>query len=50
MSMSPSTTFAPSAANLRAVAKPIPEHPPVITAVLPSNRPAISLLCSFPSG
>src|SRR3954465_2224119 len=39
-SMSPMTSLAPSAANRRTVARPIPEHPPVITATRPSMRPA----------
>src|SRR3954449_8069728 len=32
------TRFAPSSRNRRTVAKPIPEQPPVITAVRPSSR------------
>ena len=36
-SMSPSTRLAPSAANRRAVASPIPLAPPVMTAVLPAR-------------
>src|SRR6266568_1396058 len=43
-STSPMTTFAPSSRNLRTVASPIPEHPPVIIAVRPSSRgPVIEL-------
>src|SRR5438105_15585749 len=40
--MSATTTLAPSAANRFAVASPIPEPPPVISATLPSNRISIS--------
>src|SRR5215204_3618681 len=36
------TTRAPSRANSLAVARPIPEFPPVTTATLPSSLPAIS--------
>jgi hypothetical protein len=32
-------TFAPSPANARAVASPMPEVAPVISTTLPSNRP-----------
>ena len=35
---SPITTVAPSAANRRAVARPMPLAPPVITATLPVSR------------
>src|SRR5215475_7829196 len=35
------TSFAPSRANVRAVARPIPEAPPVTNATLPSTRPAM---------
>ena len=41
---SPITTFAPSAANRRAVAAPMPCEPPVTIAALPFNRPKNSLL------
>src|SRR5262245_21174357 len=41
--MSPMTSFAPSAANRRTVASPIPEQPPVTTATRPSMRPATSV-------
>src|ERR1700756_1475542 len=41
--ISSTTTFAPSRANTKAVACPIPEAPPVISATLPSSRPAISM-------
>src|SRR6266436_5599811 len=40
--MSLSTRLAPSPANRRAVAAPIPEAAPVITAILPQNLPFIS--------
>src|SRR5215475_224089 len=36
------TSFAPSLANVRAVARPIPDAPPVTNATLPSTRPAMS--------
>src|SRR4029453_9683575 len=39
--MSAITSFAPSRANVRAVARPIPEAPPVTNATLPSTRPAM---------
>jgi hypothetical protein len=39
--MSPITTRAPSSTKRRAVARPMPEHPPVTTATLPSMRPAM---------
>src|SRR5437879_7805854 len=42
-SMSTATTWAPSAANRRAAASPIPLPAPVMTTVLPSNL--MSLLC-----
>src|SRR5215831_9469863 len=35
------TSFAPSRANVRAVALPIPDAPPVTNATLPSTRPAM---------
>src|SRR5215510_9824995 len=35
------TSFAPSLANVRAVALPIPDAPPVTKATLPSTRPAM---------
>jgi hypothetical protein len=35
------TTFAPSCANRRTVANPMPEQPPVTTATLPSSLPAM---------
>ena len=38
-----STTCAPSSTNRRTVARPMPEHPPVTTATLPSRRPAMVL-------
>ena len=41
------TTFAPSSTNRRAVASPMPEQPPVTTAVLPSRRPV--MVVSWPS-
>src|SRR5690606_23109418 len=41
VSISPMTTCAPSAANRFAVASPMPEHPPVMTATRPSRRPAM---------
>jgi hypothetical protein len=37
-SMSPTITVAPSAARRSAVARPIPDAPPVTTARLPVNR------------
>lgn len=37
-SMSPQTTFAPSDASLRAVARPMPLPAPVMTAVRPVRR------------
>src|SRR4051794_7671442 len=37
-SMSPTPTLAPSAASRRAVAAPMPDPPPVMTATLPSKR------------
>ena len=40
--MSAMTSFAPSRANVRAVARPIPDAPPVTNATLPSTRPAMS--------
>ncbi len=40
------TTLAPSSTKRRTVASPMPEHPPVTTATLPSSRPAMSLLRS----
>src|SRR5712691_1259933 len=40
--MSAITSFAPSRANVRAVALPIPDAPPVTNATLPSTRPAMS--------
>jgi hypothetical protein len=40
---SATTSFAPSRANVRAVARPIPEAPPVTNATLPSTRPAMVL-------
>src|SRR5215471_15741747 len=40
--MSAMMSFAPSLANVRAVARPIPEAPPVTNATLPSTRPAMS--------
>ena len=43
-SRSASTTCAPSAANRRAVAIPIPPVPPVMTATRPARRSVISLL------
>src|SRR4051794_35824098 len=42
--MSAITTCAPSSANRRAVARPMPEEPPVITAVLESRRPGMGWL------
>src|SRR5215510_11511385 len=36
------TNFAPSLANVRAVALPIPDAPPVTNATFPSTRPAMS--------
>src|ERR1700712_332223 len=39
--MSPMATLAPSSVNRSTVARPIPEHPPVMTATLPSSRPAM---------
>ena len=36
--MSPMTTFAPSLANRMAMARPMPELPPVTIAVLPASR------------
>src|SRR5262245_20801649 len=36
------TSFAPSRANVRAVALPIPDAPPVTNATLPSTHPAMS--------
>ena len=48
-SRSHTTSRAPSAANRRQIANPIPETPPVTTATLPANRPAIaSSLASRP--
>ena len=41
-SMSPMTTLAPSSVKRCTVARPIPEQPPVMTATLPSSRPAMS--------
>ena len=41
-SMSPITTFAPTAAKSSAVAAPMPLPPPVTTATLPSSRKASS--------
>src|SRR5690349_19084544 len=35
------TSFAPSCANVRAVARPIPDAPPVTNATFPSTRPAM---------
>ena len=35
------TSFAPSLANVRAVARPIPDAPPVTRAIFPSKRPGI---------
>ena len=35
------TTVAPSSANRRTVARPMPEQPPVTTATLPSSLPAM---------
>src|SRR5215467_14318160 len=40
--MSAITSFAPSRANVRAVARPIPDAPPVTKATLPSTRPGMS--------
>src|SRR5215831_17400555 len=40
--MSATTSFAPSLANVRAVALPIPDAPPVTSATLPSTCPAMS--------
>ena len=37
-SMSPITTLAPSAAKRLAVASPMPDAPPVITATFPARR------------
>src|SRR5215510_1690336 len=42
MFMSAMTSFAPSRANVRAVARPIPDAPPVTNATLPSTHPAMS--------
>src|SRR5215831_3740260 len=39
--MSAITNFAPSRANVRTVALPIPDAPPVTKATLPSTRPAM---------
>src|SRR5215471_14862246 len=39
--MSATTSFAPSRANVRAVARPIPEAPPVTNATFPSTCPAM---------
>jgi hypothetical protein len=41
--MSPATIRAPSAANSSAVARPMPIAAPVITADLPSSRPAATV-------
>src|SRR5436190_20104057 len=41
--MSPMTTRAPSSTNRLTDARPMPEHPPVTTATLPSRRPAMVL-------
>ena len=38
---SATTTVAPSCANRRTVANPMPEQPPVTTATLPSSLPAM---------
>src|SRR5215475_7112017 len=37
------TSFAPSRANVRAVALPIPDAPPVTNATFPSTRPGIGI-------
>jgi hypothetical protein len=39
VAMSPTTTLAPSCANARAVARPMPLVAPVTNATLPSKRP-----------
>jgi hypothetical protein len=36
-------TFAPSAANMKAIARPIPCEPPVTTATFPAWQPAITI-------
>src|SRR6266700_4186449 len=46
-SMSAQTTFAPSSAKRRAVARPIPLPAPVTTATLPARRSPIAVLLSF---
>src|SRR5215510_3243092 len=43
------TSFAPSRANVRAVALPIPEAPPVTKATLPSTRPAMVISPAYTS-
>src|SRR5215475_1083430 len=40
---SATTSFAPSRANARAVALPIPDAPPVTNATLPSTHPAMGI-------
>src|SRR5437773_2228941 len=47
---SATTTFAPSRAKVRAVARPIPDPPPVTNAILPSTSPAIVYLLPRPAG
>src|SRR4051794_10447987 len=42
--MSATTTRAPSSANRRAVARPMPEEPPVMTAVRSARRPGMAWL------
>jgi NAD(P)-dependent dehydrogenase (short-subunit alcohol dehydrogenase family) len=48
LAMSRPATFAPSSANRRAVASPMPDAAPVISAVLPSRRPMSTSLASCP--
>ena len=42
--MSAMTIFAPSSRKSCAIALPIPEAPPLTTALLPLNRPILSIL------
>src|SRR5262245_34662890 len=46
---SATTTLAPSRAKVRAVARPIPDPPPVTNAILPSTSPAIVSLLTRPA-
>ena len=47
VSRSPMTTVAPSSANRRTVARPMPLHPPVTTATLPANLPVMLSSSAF---